>query len=157
MERAAGRSKAVTAWARSLSSGFERVIVLTLMCLLMIVVIVSTVELGWLLFKDLSSVGTLLLDPEEMFELFGFFLLVLIGVELLTTLKYYLSEGVIHVEVVLEVGLIALAQKVLILDTSRATAMYLFGLASLILALAAAFWWVRTARGRAGPPGLPGA
>jgi uncharacterized membrane protein (DUF373 family) len=127
---------------------FEDIAVLLLMGLLMVVVAISTVELGWLLFKDLTTPGTLLVDVEEMLELFGFFLLVLVGLELLTTLKSYLYDRVIHVEVVLEVSLIAVAQKVIILDT-RTGGATLFGLAGLVMTLALAFWVVRIARRRA--------
>jgi uncharacterized membrane protein (DUF373 family) len=132
---------------------FEDIAVLLLMILLMVVVAISTGELGWLLYTDLTTVGTMLVDVEEMLELFGFFLLVLVGLELLTTLKSYLYDRVIHVEVVLEVSLIAVAQKVIILDT-RTGGPTLFGLAGLVLALAIAFWVVRIAR-RKTPPATP--
>jgi uncharacterized membrane protein (DUF373 family) len=133
---------------------FEDVAVFLLMCLLMVVVAISILELGWLLFRDLTTAGTLLVDVDEMLELFGFFLLVLVGLELLTTLKSYLYDRVIHVEVVLEVSLIAVAQKVIILDT-RSGGPTLFGLAGLVIALAVAFWVVRIARRR--PPSvMPG-
>lgn len=134
-------------WARALKK-FERGIVFTMTALLMMVVTIGTAELVWLLIKDLSSIRGLLLDADEMFELFGLFLLILIGVELLSTLKIYTQEGAIHMEVVLEVALIALAQKVIVLNTARVDALYLFGLAALILALAAAWWWARVARRR---------
>jgi uncharacterized membrane protein (DUF373 family) len=126
---------------------FEDVAVLVLMTLLMIVVAISIVELGWLLLSDLTSIGTMLLDVEEMLGLFGFFLLVLVGLELLTTMKSYLADRVIHVEVVLEVSLIAVAQKIIILDT-KVGGPTLVGLAGLVMALALAFWVVRVARRR---------
>ena len=116
------------------------------MALLVVVVSVSTLELVWLLYTDVSTGTGLLLNVEEMFELFGFFLLVLIGMELLATLRSYIYERVVHVEVVLEVALIAIAQKVIILNTSREGGLTLFGLAGLLLALAAAIWAVRTVR-----------
>jgi uncharacterized membrane protein (DUF373 family) len=125
---------------------FERVIVCVLIVLLMAVIVVSTIELGRLLYGDLWSRRGRLLDVEEMFALFGFFLLVLIGLELLTTLKTYIREGVVQVEVVLEVALIAIAQKIIILDTSRAGGATLLGLATMIITLATAFWLMRAAR-----------
>jgi uncharacterized membrane protein (DUF373 family) len=126
---------------------FEHTVVLLLMVFLMVVVALTTLELGWLVVRDVSSVnGLLLLDVDEMFELFGFFLLVLIGMELLVTLKAFLYDKVIHVEVVLEVSLIAAAQKIIIMNTSQIGAANLLSLAVLVLALAAAFWVVRTAR-----------
>ena len=41
-----------------------------------------------------------LLNIEEMLEVFGFFLMVLIGVELLESIKAYLQEERVHAEVV---------------------------------------------------------
>jgi uncharacterized membrane protein (DUF373 family) len=41
-----------------------------------------------------------------LLQFFGYFLLVLIGVELIETLKAYAKKDVIHVRVVLEVALI---------------------------------------------------
>jgi Phosphate-starvation-inducible E family len=99
-------------WGRTLA-GFERGVVLALMALLMIVVGIATFELGWLLLRDLTTTRVVLLDSEEMFGLFGFFLLVVIGLELITTLKVHISKGVVHVEAVLEVALIAIAQKII--------------------------------------------
>jgi uncharacterized membrane protein (DUF373 family) len=126
---------------------FERVIAFALVVLLMIVVALATVELGALLYKDLAQTRQTLLQVEQTFELFGSFLLVFVGLELLTSLKAYVREGTVHVEVVLEVALVALAQKVIILNP-RSSPLTQFGLAALILALAGAFWWVRVGRAR---------
>jgi uncharacterized membrane protein (DUF373 family) len=129
---------------------FEDGAVLVLMGLLMVVVAMSTIELGWILVSDVTTLGGRLLDVEEMLGLFGYFLLVLVGLELLTTMKSYLSDRVIHVEVVLEVSLIAVAQKIIILDT-KVGGPTLVGLAGLVMALALAFWVVRVARRRMPP------
>jgi uncharacterized membrane protein (DUF373 family) len=129
--------------------GFERVVVIVLIGLLVLIVSLSTVELAWLFVRDLKTVRTLLLDLDEMLELFGVFLLVLIGMELLTSLKAYLTERLIHMEVVLEVAMVALAQKVIILDSYRTGGLTLLGLAALILALTGALIGVRTRRWRA--------
>jgi uncharacterized membrane protein (DUF373 family) len=134
-------------WPRVVK-GFEMVIVTVLMLLLMVIVAISTAELGWVLVRDFSSVRGMVLDVEEMLEVFGFFLLVLVGLELLTSLKLYVRKGMVQVELVLEVALIGVAQKVIVLDTSRTGGMTLLGLATLILSLAAAYYLVRVARHR---------
>jgi uncharacterized membrane protein (DUF373 family) len=126
----------------------------------MVVVTLSTFELALLTVRDLSLAREKLLDTYEMFDLFGFFLLVLVGMELITSLKEYVRVGAVQVEVVLEVALIALAQRVIILDPG-APPHSQFGLAALILALAGSFWCVRASRQRGdarsprdpGPPG----
>jgi uncharacterized membrane protein (DUF373 family) len=135
-------------WRRftDLVGSFERAVVFALIVLLMIVVGAATAELGVELAKDLTSRETSLLDVEEMFSLFGYFLLVLIGLELLKTLKTYVHEGVVQVEVVLEVALIAVAQKLIILNLSKVAPPFVYGLAALILTLSLAFWLVRHGR-----------
>ena len=125
--------------------GFERLVAFALLVLLMIVVTLSTLELALLTVRDLSIAREKLLDADLMFDLFGFFLLVLVGMELLTSLKEYVRIGQVQVEVVLEVALIALAQKVIILNPGTAPHAQ-YGLAALILALAGSFWCVRASR-----------
>ena len=66
------RSPEDNRWAR-LIQRFERVVVLVLIGLLMMVVAISTVELGWQLLLDLGSFKVMVLDMEEMFELLLFF------------------------------------------------------------------------------------
>jgi len=122
---------------------FERVIVLTLIGMMMVVVTLATAELGWIIVKDIITPPIILLEIDELLEIFGFFLLVLIGVELLETIKAYLIEKVVHVEIVLEVALIAIARKVIILDLEKYGSLTLLGIASLILSMAAAFYVVK--------------
>jgi len=42
----------------------------------------------------------LLLEIHELLDIFGLFLLVLLGIELISTLRTYLTENEVHVEVV---------------------------------------------------------
>jgi hypothetical protein len=59
----------------------------TLLGLVMIAVLVSTVELAVILFQELMKPPTFLLNIEEMLKVFGFFLMVLIGLVLLVSKK----------------------------------------------------------------------
>jgi uncharacterized membrane protein (DUF373 family) len=122
---------------------FEHVVIIALISMMIVVVLLATVELGWIIIKDIITPPTILLEIAELLEIFGFFLLVLIGVELLETIKAYLLEKVVHVEIVLEVALIAIARKVIILDLEKYESLTVLGIAALILAVAAAFYVVR--------------
>jgi uncharacterized membrane protein (DUF373 family) len=122
---------------------FERIVVLTLIVMMMVVVALATVELGWIIVKDIISPPIFLMEIKELLEIFGFFMLVLIGVELLETIKAYLVEGVIHVEIVLEVALIAVARKVIILDLEKYGSLTLVGIAAVVIALAIASYAVK--------------
>jgi len=122
---------------------FERYIVVALIVMMVLVILISTVELGWIIIKDLMNPPMFFLEIADLLEIFGFFLLVLIGIELLETIRAYLVENVIHVEIVLEVALIAIARKVIILDMEKYEGLTIIGTAALILAVAAAFYAVK--------------
>ena len=118
---------------------FERIIVVSLITMMVIVVVLATIELGWLILRDIITPPIIILEIDELLEIFGFFLLVLIGIELLETIKAYLLTNVIHVEIVLEVALIAIARKVIILDLNKYESLTLVGIAALIAAVALAY------------------
>lgn len=119
---------------------FEKVIVFSLIMMMMIVVFLSTLELAYILINDIVSSPVFLLGIDELLDIFGFFLLILIGVELLETIRAYLQEHVVHVEVVIEVALIAIARKVIILDLKEITSETLIGIAAIVVALALAYF-----------------
>lgn len=111
--------------------------------MMVLVVLVATVELGWIIIKDIMNPPMFLLVIDDLLEIFGFFLLVLIGIELLETIKAYLVENVIHVEIVLEVALIAIARKAIILDIEKYEGLTILGTAGLILSVAIAYYAVK--------------
>ena len=119
---------------------FERAVIYVLIAMMVLVVTLATVELGWIIARDVLRPPILLLEIKDLLEIFGFFLLILIGVELLETIKAYLIEHVVHVEIVLEVALIAIARKVIILDVEKYEGLALLAMAALIVALAVAFF-----------------
>ena len=122
---------------------FEKMITATLVVLMAIVVLLATIELGWIIVKDIVTPPVFLLDITELLDIFGLFLLVLIGVELLETIKAYMKDNAVHIDVVLTVAMIAIARKVIILDVKELSSMTLVGIASIILALAAAKYYYR--------------
>ena len=124
---------------------FERVINVTLLALLAVVVLLATVDLGWVILKDLLTPPMFLLDVDELLELFGAFLLVMIGLELLDTVKIYITQKTIHVEVVLLVGIIAIARKVVILEPKGMDALTLIGIAAIIFSLTLGYYFVKLA------------
>jgi uncharacterized membrane protein (DUF373 family) len=80
---------------------FESAITRVLLAMMAGVVLLATIELGWILAKDLLTPPRILLEIHELLELFGQFLVVLIGIELLHSLKAYVESREIHLEAVL--------------------------------------------------------
>lgn len=133
---------------------FERYVVLVLLALMMVAVFAATIELGAILAQQLLEPPFLLLNLEELLEVFGFFLMVLIGLELLETIRAYLEQDKVHVEVVFLVAMVAVARKVIIVDLDAVSADTLFAMSAVILALSAGYFLLGKALNarRNGPP-----
>ena len=129
----------MTKWLRS----FEHAIIRALIVMMSLIILISTIELGYLLVKDIVNPPVFFLEIDELLDLFGFFLLILIGIELLETIKAYLQDKVIHSEIVLEVALIAIARKVIILDLKEYDSVVILGIAALIITIAGAYYILR--------------
>lgn len=122
---------------------FEHAVIMGLIFMMIVVVLISTIELGYIIVKDIISPPLFWLEIHELLEIFGFFLLILIGVELLETIKAYLAEKVVHSEIVLEVALIAITRKVIILDLKEYSGLTIVGIAALIVSIAVAYYFLK--------------
>lgn len=133
---------------------FERIIIRVLLVMMAIIVLLATIELGWILGKDLLTPPIVLLEIDELLELFGQFLLVVIGIELLHSIKSYAANRAIHLEAVLAVALIAVARKIIVLDPKALPDGALLGIAGMVLALAVGYYLVQRS-GRNGKDQYP--
>jgi uncharacterized membrane protein (DUF373 family) len=124
---------------------FEKVIVVTLLGLMMLAVFLATIELAVIFVQELKKPPFLLLNIEEMLEVFGFFMMVLIGLELLESIKTYLVEDRVHAEVVFLVAIVAVSRKIIIVDYKKITPEMLYGMAAVIVALGVGYFLVRKA------------
>lgn len=123
----------------------EQFIIHALIVMMAGVLILATIELGYYLVSSIIESRFLLINLEKLLDLFGIFLLVLIGIELLDTIKVYFKENVVHVEVVVLVAIIAIARKVVILKAEELPGETLLGIAAIIIALAIAYYLIRKA------------
>jgi len=124
----------------------QKFLVLVLALMLVVVVVLSTLHLAVLIGHEVWEPPRFLIPVQGLLDIFGYFLLVLIGVELLETLKAYLKKDVLHVRVVLEVALIAMARKVIIEEPNATPGLTLFAVAALILALGVGLHFERQTR-----------
>jgi uncharacterized membrane protein (DUF373 family) len=124
---------------------FERVVYTILILLLAVVLVSAMGELVYLLITGLTNFPPGLLANGELVAVLGSFLLVLITVELLDTMKAYITEKVVHVEVVVLLAIIAIARKVILLDPASTDGAELMGIGIIIVGLAAAYYLLRKA------------
>ena len=121
----------------------EKIIIITLIFLMSGVLLLATIELGYHVVKTISMSDAFLISLSGLTSLFGVFLLVLIGDELLDTIKVYLKQNVVHVEVVVLVAIIALARKIVIIEVEQLSGDLLIGMGVLIIALAVAYFLIK--------------
>lgn len=117
---------------------FERWIVGALILLLMGTILFGTVTVAWSLIGDLLHAQDFVAQPKELFDIFGLFVAVLVGVELLKILRHVMVSHEVDTALVVETALIALCNKVITLNPSSYEWTTLLAVAGLILALAAA-------------------
>jgi uncharacterized membrane protein (DUF373 family) len=120
--------------------------VLVLAGMLIGVMVLSTIHLGVSICHEIWAPPRFLIRVQGLLDIFGYLLLMLIGVELIETLKAYVKKDAIHIRVVLEVALIAMARKVIIEEPNNVPSLTLFGIAALILALGIASHFERQAK-----------
>jgi uncharacterized membrane protein (DUF373 family) len=128
---------------------FEKGVYAVLMALLMLVLVTSLIDLTWLLYQSLIVATPYLLETHELITVLGAFLLVLIGVELLDTIKAYFHENTIHVEIVILLAIIAVARKVILLDPTGMNGFEfgfeLMGIGLIVIGLSAGYYFIKKA------------
>ena len=126
---------------------FERFALSGVQVLLMVLIALGLLDLVYLLVRGvsgqlmmISSVGEL---HAAMQKGFAGILLILIGLELIETVRAYLHGHRVRLEIVLIVAVIAVARHILDIDLKSADGVTLLGIAALILALAAGYFLIR--------------
>lgn len=122
---------------------YKKIIILILMCMLGFVVIVSTIVVAWNLIDLFIFNFSEAAFSRGIFDLFGLFFIVLVGVELLETLKMYTKEHVVHVEVVLLVALIVAARKIILIDYTTTPSDIFFGIAAVVVAIGVSYFLLK--------------
>lgn len=141
---------------RRLARNTEKTIIYVLIVMMAGVLVLATIELGYYLVKSIVESDYLLIDLDNLLDLFGVFLLVLIGIELLDTIKVYLQRNVVHVEVVVLVAIIAIARKVVVLKFEELTGIVIIGLGVLVASLSVAYYLIKKAGLIVCKPGVDG-
>jgi uncharacterized membrane protein (DUF373 family) len=95
------------------------------------------------LVATLESAGGLQVALQNVF---GGVLLVLLGLELIDTLKVYFAEHSIRTEVILIVAMIAVGRHIIQIDYEHTSGLELIGMATIMVALAASYFLVKKSR-----------
>jgi uncharacterized membrane protein (DUF373 family) len=124
---------------------FHAIIMMALAVMMALTILAATLDLAWVFVTNLLRAPFDFLTVAELLDIFGVFMVVLIGLELLETVTTLQAELRVRVEAVLMVALIAVVRKVILLDFKDLTAVTLLAIAGLILALTGGYALLRQA------------
>jgi uncharacterized membrane protein (DUF373 family) len=131
-----------------LNSALQRLILISVQIFLLIVIVLAVVVLGVLVYRGIGGGQVLAIDSAPEFQMrvqnaFGGALLVLLGLELLETVRTYFAEHRVRLEVIMIVAMIAVSRHIITIDFGHADGLWLIGVASLVVALAAAYYLIK--------------
>ena len=122
----------------------EKYIAVALLGLMSVIVISATLEVAYVVATTVFEPPGFFIGVRDLFDIFGLFLMVLIGLELMTSIQSYLKadDRKIHPEWMLLVAMTAITRKVVILDANVIDPMLLFGIGFVIIALSVGYYLV---------------
>ena len=120
-----------------------RLAVKVLAVLMVLVIFWSIADVVYVLYSRLISPPFLLLDLEDILQVFGAFMVVLIGIEIFINIRLYLGSNIFPVQLVIATALMAIARKVIVLDLKLVSAEQIAGIALVTLALGISYWLVK--------------
>lgn len=129
---------------------FERIVNRAILLFLAIVVGLATIELFVLLvrrvvtvFRDVEGAPAF---QEVLRNGFGAVLMVILGLELMETVKAFSEEHLVRLEILFVVALIAMCRHAIEMDIEHLDGLQLVGYGVLVIALAGGYWLVRSPR-----------
>ncbi|MEZ5336305.1 MAG: phosphate-starvation-inducible PsiE family protein [Methanolobus sp.] len=121
---------------------FQTLIIKSIIVMMALAIFSATIEIGWILAVDLITPPVMFIGVEEILDVLSLFFLVIIGIELLETIKMIIVESSMNVDVIILVGVTAIVRKVMIIDIKNTDPLFLVGLGVLIIALAATYYLI---------------
>lgn len=122
--------------------GLIRICVKLLAILMVLVILLGVADVVYVLYSRLMTPPLFLLNVGDIFRVFGAFMVVLIAIEIFINIRLYLGSNTLPIKLVLATALMAIARKVIVLDLDNTQPMYVFAIATVVLALGVTYWLV---------------
>ena len=128
---------------------FERGILHAAQLLLVLVILLAVFQLWYLLLvtvRDrLADFDSIPLVTQAVQRSFGGVLLIVLGLELLETLRVYFVQHRVRLEIILVVAIIAVGRHIINMDVEHMSGASLAGIAALVAGLAGGYYVIRLA------------
>jgi len=123
----------------------ERLLIGGILLVMSVILILAFIDIVLTIKDEILATPMFNIDAGELMNLFSLFLILLIGLELLETVKAYLKDDIVHVEFIILVAIIAIARKVIIWDFNKYSTTELLSLAAMMVALGVTYFLIKKA------------
>ena len=123
----------------------ERGLIWSVIVVMSVILVLAFVDILYEIGEKIMNPPFFIIDADGLMSLFSLFLVLLIGLELLETVKTYLKDDIVHVEFIILVAIIAISRKAIVWDFNKYTTEQLVSLAIMILALGATYFLIKKA------------
>jgi uncharacterized membrane protein (DUF373 family) len=117
-----------------------------LLVLMSIIVISATAEVAYVVATNIFQPPGFFIGVEDLFDVFGLFLMILIGLELMNSVRTYLNDHEFHAETMVLIAITAVTRKIVIMDAKAIEPLILFGIGFLVIALTVGYFLLRKSR-----------
>lgn len=121
----------------------ERLIIWGILIVMSLILILAFIDIVYEISIKIMEKPVFIIDASGLMGLFSSFLVLLIGLELLETVKAYLKEDIVHVEFIILVAIIAISRKAIVWDFKKYTTEELISLAIMTVALGVTYFLVK--------------
>jgi uncharacterized membrane protein (DUF373 family) len=121
----------------------ERFLIWGILLVMSIILVLAFIDILYEITTNILTPPFLIIDAGRLMDLFSTFLVLLIGLELLETVKAYLKEDIVHVEYIILVAIIAISRKVIVWDFKIYSTWELISLAGMIVALGITYFLIK--------------
>lgn len=121
----------------------EKLIIWGILIVMLTIIVLAFIDIVYEIFQEILNPPVLIIDANGLMNLFSLFLVLLIGLELLETVKAYLKEDIVHVEFIILVAIIAIARKAIVWDFKKYSTEELISLSVMILALGTTYFLIK--------------
>lgn len=111
-----------------------------------LVVVSGATELAYEIVTSMLEPPGFFVGVGELLDIFGLFLMILIGLEVMTSIQMYLEDHTIRAEMMFLVALTAVTSKIVIFDATGRGPIVILGIGFLVVLLAAGYYLVKKHR-----------
>jgi len=123
----------------------ERLIIWGILLVMSTILVLAFIDIVYEIIQHIKKEPLFIIDANGLMGLFSLFLVLLIGLELLETIKAYLKDDIVHVEFIILVAVIAIARKAIVWDFKKYSTEELISLAIMTVSLGVTYFLIKKA------------